>query len=229
MFKLQLGCVLLLFSAGCALTRPPLVEIQPWPDESEQTRMEQLLKRELTASFPRDVRMAHRVIMTAAGRQFVFNGYLSVRTDGTMRLIVMSDIGTVADFETRPDGSVVVARCNPKFSKRWVKRYIARDLLLLFGAPDHDALVAGELADGSPVLEMTLPAERQVRRYVFDAGSSEWSTLEVTRKGKRYYRAVCSRRRTFPDWDRALPAAFTVKAPKYQLEVAILSVQHGAE
>ena len=216
------------FFSGCVASRPHLEDIQQWPDSDEQQRMSAHLKTRLQAAFPQNVNMIHRVVMTAAKRQFVFDGHLSIAADGTMRLIVMGPVGTIADFSANADGTITVTRHNPRFPERWVREYIARDLLLLFAAPDDRQLEAGLLADGTPALEMTTARNREMRRYGFDH-AGEWTTLEVFRKSKPHYRAVCSRRRVFPGWERALPAAYSVKAGKYQLEVSIVTLQRNVE
>jgi hypothetical protein len=222
-------CASLAAVSGCSLTRPQLPVIQSWSDAAEDQKMSDQLIRALQTDFPCDVRMVHRVVMTAVNRHFVFDGHLSVAADGGMRLIVMGPVGAIAVFETTAAGEITVGSRNERFPERWIRDYIARDLLLLFAAPDYDALRAGQLADGGSVLELPSRDGRDVRRYRFDDSGAALSALEVFRKGRSHYRAVCTRRVKFPGWDYALPAAFTVKARKYQLEVSVVTVERSSK
>ncbi len=85
-------------------------------------------------SFPANALITQRGILTARGRQFTLNGYLSLSETGGMRLIVTENFGSVlADVLVKPDGVVHVMRSSPAFRPAWIERYVAADLKCIFG------------------------------------------------------------------------------------------------
>src|SRR5688572_14281631 len=101
---------LLLLAAGCA-TRPK--ETFPRPGHT----------------FPTDGLITQRAVLTARGRQFTLNGYLSVSATGGKRLIIMENFGSVlADVLVKPDGAVHVMRSSPAFRRKWIERHVVADL-----------------------------------------------------------------------------------------------------
>ena len=89
-------------------------------------------------AFPANALITQRGILTARGRQFPLNGYLSLSETGGMRLIVTENFGSVmADVLVRRDGTVRVMRSSPAFRPAWIERFMAADLKCIFGdAPE---------------------------------------------------------------------------------------------
>ena len=84
--------------------------------------------------FPADARITQRAILTARGRQFTLNGYLSLSQTGGKRLLVTENFGNVlADVLVKPDRSVYVMRSSAALRPAWIKRFVAPDLLCIFG------------------------------------------------------------------------------------------------
>ena len=110
---------LLLLAAGCATSPPTTIP-------------------RAGRSFPADAFVAQRAVLTARGRQFPLNGYLSLSQRDGMRLIVAGNFGSVlADVLVKPDGAVHVMRSSPLFRPAWIQRYLAADLQCVFGnAPE---------------------------------------------------------------------------------------------
>ena len=90
-------------------------------------------------AFPANALITQRGILTARGRQFPLNGYLSLSETNGMRLIVTENFGSVlADVLVRRDGTVRVMRSSPAFRPAWIERYVAADLKCIFGdAPEE--------------------------------------------------------------------------------------------
>ena len=85
-------------------------------------------------SFPANGLIIQRAVLTARGRQFTLNGYLSVSAAGGKRLIVTENFGNVlADVLVKPDGAVHVMRSSQAFPPKWIQRYVAADLQCVFG------------------------------------------------------------------------------------------------
>src|SRR4051812_39875193 len=83
---------LLLLAAGCA-TRSNL----PRPGHS----------------FPADAFITQRAVLTARGRQFTLNGYLSLSATDGKRLIITENFGNVlADVMITPTGAIHVMRAS---------------------------------------------------------------------------------------------------------------------
>ncbi len=107
---------LLLLLAGCATTPPP-----------------GNLPR-LAGSFPTEVLMIQRAVLTVHGRQFTLNGYLAVSKTGGKRLIVTENFGAVlADVLVKPDGKIFVMRSSQLFRPEWIQRYVVADMECIFG------------------------------------------------------------------------------------------------
>lgn len=86
-----------------------------------------------TRSFPADGLVIQRAVLTARGRQFTLNGYLSISATGGKRLIITENFGSVlADVLVKPDGTVHVMRSSQAFRPKWIERYVAADLQCLF-------------------------------------------------------------------------------------------------
>jgi len=84
--------------------------------------------------FPSDAFITQRAILTARGKQFTLNGYLSLSAAGGKRLLVTENFGNVlADVLVKPDHSVHVMRSSPMFRPAWIKRFVASDLECIFG------------------------------------------------------------------------------------------------
>jgi hypothetical protein len=112
--------------------------------------------------FPSDALVTQRAVLTARGKQFTLNGYLSMSATGGKRLIVTENFGNVlADVLTRPDGSVHVMRSSAAFRPVWIKRFVAADLECIFGNP------AGKKCS----VEILGPTHFVVKRF--------WYTLDV--------------------------------------------------
>jgi hypothetical protein len=169
--------------------------------------------------------MVHRVVMTAGGRQFVMDGHLAVRADGSMRLVAMGQLGVIAEVSISAEGEIDVGQTHRRFPKRWARRYIARDMRLLFGTPPYDALRAGRLSGGVPVLETVSPGGAGTTRYSFSRPDNRWLAVETCGRGRQRCRATCSNWKTFAGWDAELPSEFAVDAGQYSLNITIADVQ----
>ena len=116
---MRLNCPQLLsvlLAAGCATAPPP----GNFPRS--------------TRSFPADALITQRAVLTARGRQFTLNGYLAQSGTGGKRLILMENFSSaLADVLVKPDGTVHVMRSSRIFRPAWVERYVAADMLCIFG------------------------------------------------------------------------------------------------
>lgn len=110
--------LLLLLAAGCATPRDTM------PRQAGR--------------FPPNALITQRAILTARGRQFPLNGYLSVSESGGMRLLVTENFGNVmADVLVKRDGMVRVMRSSPALRTEWIERYVVADLECVLGqAPE---------------------------------------------------------------------------------------------
>src|SRR5450755_128526 len=121
--------LLLLLAAGCMTTPPP-----------------ENLPRAAN-SFPADALMIQRAVLTVHGRQFTLNGYLALSGMGGKRLIVTENFGAVlADVLVKPDGTVHVMRSSRILRPRWIDRYVAADLMGIFGGANNSASPIRELS-----------------------------------------------------------------------------------
>lgn len=88
----------------------------------------------VTRISPVDALVTQRVVLKARGREYALNGYAALSATGARRLIVTQAFGqVVADVLVKSDGSVQVVRSSPMMRPEWIQRYVAADLLCLFG------------------------------------------------------------------------------------------------
>jgi len=89
--------------------------------------------------FPAEGFITHRAVLTARGRQFSLNGYLSLSRERGKRLILTGNFGGVlADVLVKPDGSRHIMRAGRPFRPAWIKRFVAADLQCICGdAPEE--------------------------------------------------------------------------------------------
>lgn len=105
--SLLLGMLLLV---GCSTTKGPLIDL------------------------PADGFVNHRAVLNAPGRQFTFNGYLSLNAAGAKRLVIAENFGGVlADVLVKPDGKVFVMKSSAAFPADRIRNYVAADLESVFG------------------------------------------------------------------------------------------------
>lgn len=84
--------------------------------------------------FPADTFQTHRVVLTALGKQYTFNGYLALSQTGGKRLIVMENFGNVlADVLIKPDGEIFVMKSSKAFTEKQIRRFLASDVETIFG------------------------------------------------------------------------------------------------
>ena len=126
---LNLTLLLVLLAAGCA-TRPP---VKTAPTSAPHQ----------TWSFPPEALITQRAILTARGRQFAWNGFLSRSEPGGLRLLITADFGQViADVLVKPDRQVVVMNPGRMLRPAWIRNYVAHDLADIFGVnPPPDPAV----------------------------------------------------------------------------------------
>lgn len=119
------------YIAVCGISGPALLSLllagcatQPVPDLPRNA-----------ADLPPEGFVTQRAILTARGRQFSLNGYLSLSRQRGKRLVVIGNFGGVlADLLIKPDGSRHVMRAAPPFRPGWVKRFVADDLECALGS-----------------------------------------------------------------------------------------------
>ena len=105
-------------------------------------------------SLPTDALITQRAVLTARGRQFTLNGYLSRSAVGGQRLILTENFGGVlADLLIKPDGSVHVIRSSRAFKESWIRHHIAADVQCLFGDAPRDQCPGRQLSDTHFVIE----------------------------------------------------------------------------
>ena len=122
--------LLLVVATGCATPRPGTATGRPPP-------------------FPPDAFITQRATLTARGRQFTLNGYISRSQRGGMRLIVTENFGNViADLLVGPDGAATIIRSSGLLRPEWITNYMASDLKCVFGAtPDAGCVLDAPSAD----------------------------------------------------------------------------------
>jgi len=173
--------------------------------------------------FPARYRAVQRAIVTTGGKQFTCDGLLTVSPEGGHHLALVSSFGVVTDLRIKPDGDLELLKITPLFPEDWSRNIVARDLRCLFVSPPK-LQSAGRLADGRLVLESAASGDGTVARYVLAPDGAGWQELELTRRGKAFYRATVKHHRSFVPGAAEVPDAFDVVAESYRLEVRVVAL-----
>jgi len=172
--------------------------------------------------------MRQRAILTVAGRQFVFDGHVTRRRDGTMRLVALNPVGVAAEIEAVPGGEPHVLRTGPGLRTEWVRAYMARDLVSIFGRVGGEGLRAVRTVDGRPALER--PCEKdgaETVRYIFRAGGERLEAIVKERGGRRPYLVTCGEHRESVSPRIAVPMFYRVRARRYQVDLRVVTFQES--
>ncbi len=214
-------CITLLaaWATGCA-TRNHFATPAIFPDDGSNRpaflRAEQTIKN----LFPPQYRATQRAIVTAGGKQFTCDGLLQVSPANGHHLAIVSSFGVVTDLRVKANGDCELLKVTPLFREDWSRRFVARDLRWLFGAPAN-LQPAGRLADGSVVLQTDPDSTGVIARYIFSADGAHWHELDLLLEGNYFYRAMAKNFRKYPGVATEIPGAFEVNAESYRLELRI--------
>ena len=226
---INIFCITLLaaLATGCA-TRNPLATPTIFPDDgSNRTaflRAEQTIKN----LFPPQYWSAQRAIVTAGGKQFTCDGLLQVSPADGHHLAIVSSFGVVTDLRIKANGDCELLKVTPLFREDWSRRFVARDLHRLFGAPAK-LQPAGRLADGSIVLRTDPDSTGVTARYIFSADGARWQELNLLLDGRFFYRAVPKNFRKYPGTPAEIPGTFEVSAEAYRLVLRIAELTVAKE
>lgn len=227
--KILFAMLLVALTGGC-VTQNHFAALAFLPDDGRHqaafSRAEQTIKN----LFPARYRATQRAIVTVGGRQFTCDGLLEVAPAEGCHLAIVSSFGVVTDLRVRVDGVCELLKVTPLFREDWSRQFVARDLRRLFMAP-AELQPAGQLADGSVVMQTPPDAGNVTAQYIFSADGTRWRELDLMQNKKTLYRAVPKNFRKFPGASAEIPGEFDVRAENYRLELRIteLSVTKEAQ
>ncbi len=222
---INIFCIALL--TGCAARHQfatPTVIPDNRSDRTAFLRAEQTIKN----LFPPQYRSTQRAIVTAGGKQFTCDGLLQVSPADGHHLAIVSSFGVVTDLRVKANGDCQLLKVTPLFREDWSRRFVARDLHRLFGAPAN-LQPAGRLADGNVVLQTAPDSTGVTARYIFSADGARWQELNLLLDGKSFYQAVPKNFRKYPGTNTEIPGAFAVSAETYRLELRIAELTVAKE
>ena len=191
--------------------------------------LEQTVRSTCAAVFPARADMVHRAVITAGTRQFALTGSLTSSDSGRLQLVLLNPLGVVARVVCDARGTIETVEASLMFRKRWAKRYVPRDLHILFNSFRAQDAEAGLLDDGRLVLETLDPKTDDVVRHIFNAAGTEWVETDILVKGRRRYRVTCRARRIFDGYDQPIPAQLHVDAETYRLDLSIVDVRPATD
>jgi hypothetical protein len=211
--------LLVTLTGGCAMQNH-FVTLTVLPEDGNNqtafSRAEQTIKN----LFPAQYRATQRAIVTAGGKQFTCDGLLKVSPTEGHHLAIVSSFGVVTELRVKADVDCELLKVTPLFREDWSRRFVARDLRWLFIAPAN-LRPAGQLADGSVVLETAPDSAGVMAEYIFSADGVRWQALDLIQNGSTFYRAVPKNFRKFSGTSAEIPGGFEVSAEAYRLELRI--------
>lgn len=218
---INIFCIALLaaWATGCATRNhfaTPAIFLDNGSNRTAFLRAEQRIKN----LFPPRYRATQRAIVTAGGKQFTCDGLLQVSPTNGYHLAIVSSFGVVTDLRVKANGDCELLKVTPLFREDWSRRFVARDLHWLFGAP-ASLQPAGRLVGGNVVLQTDPDSTGVTARYIFSADGAHWQELDLLLEGKYFYRAVPKNFRKHPGVATEIPGAFEVNAESYRLELRI--------
>ena len=225
--KILFAALLIALTGGCA-THDHFATHAILPDDGHHQAAFSIAERTIKNLFPVRYRATQRAIVTVGGRQFTCDGLLEVSPTEGCHLAIVSSFGVVTDLRVKPDGDCELLKVTPLFREDWSRQFVARDLRRLFMAPAN-LQPAGQLADGSVVLQTTPDASGVTAQYVFSADGVRWRELDLMRGGKTFYRVIPKNFQKYPDANVEIPSEFEVSAEAYRLELRITELTVAKE
>jgi hypothetical protein len=207
------------WTSGCASPRigPTLTVL---PDGDSDGEAVARARQAIASLYPSRYRATQRVIITVGRKQFTCDGVLTAAPGEGHDLAVVSSLGVVTGLRVKPDGTCEILKVTPLFREDWSRRYVAEDLRRLFVRP-AGLEPAGRLADGRLVLQTDTDTDGGRARYVFTNSGGRWQELELSRKGRAFYRVAVRRYRAFTGIPGEVPCEFEVNAGSHRLELRI--------
>jgi hypothetical protein len=134
----RIALMALLCGAGCATSSPSR------------------LPAHAPGQFPDECLITQRAVLTALGRQFSLNGYLTRSANGGQRLVITENFGSVlADVLVKPDGTIHVMRSSRALTPSRIRHFVALDLQCIFGNAPRENCPGQRLSDTHYVIERT--------------------------------------------------------------------------
>jgi hypothetical protein len=214
-----------LLAGGCAT--PPFPERPVLPEDGRNPAALRRASQTLAQLFPQRYSAMQRALITAGGKQFTCDAWLTASPAEGHHLAIVSSFGTVTDLRIRPDGRTELLKVTPLFRADWSQRFVARDLRWLFIPPTQLAS-PGWLADGRLVWRTAPDATGTAGEYIFSADGARWEELDLQARGQTFYRAVARHYLTFPGMTTATPDQFDVSAESYRLELRLAALKPEA-
>jgi hypothetical protein len=225
--KILCAALLIALTGGCA-THDHFATHAVLPDDGHHqaafSRAEQTIKN----LFPARYRATQRAIVTVGGRQFTCDGLLEVSPTDGCHLAIVSSFGVVTDLRVNTDGGCELLKVTPLFREDWSRQFVARDLRRLFTAPAN-LQPAGQLADGSVVLQTPPDASGVTAQYIFSDDGARWQEMDLMQAEKIFYRATPKDFQKYPDTSAEIPGEFEVSAEAYRLELRITELTVAKE
>jgi hypothetical protein len=215
--RIWLAAVLIALTGGCA-TPTHLATPRILPDDGTHPAAFARAEATLRQLFPARYRATQRAIVTVRGRQFTCDALLEVSPTGGLHLAIVSSFGVVTEVRVARDGGCELLKVTPLFREDWSRRFVARDLRWLFIAP-ASLQPAGQLVDGSVVLQTPPDSSGGTARYIFSADGTRWRELDLMQNDQSFYQAILENFRKFPGMTEEIPGRFEVGAEAYRLEL----------
>ena len=209
----------LLLTWGCRAAAPPAGQMLLDPDLARE------LRDRAAHLYPASFRAVHRALLTAGGRQFLLDGYLTVQRPGSFRLVAKGDMGgTVFEIVKEPGQKARVVRNPMGLRPSWLTEGAARSLEALYLAqPGPEARLVRQ-PGGSLALVQDLP-DGQQEQFLFQEDSRRWVRYALFSQDRCLFRADFAYGEAGPTGP-ARPRTVSIAdySWKYQLTLTVLEL-----
>ena len=185
------------------------------------------LKSTLDATFPESFYAVHRVIITAAGREFAMDGYVLVKKPGSLRLLVKGSTGGAA-FEAvvNPDCGAIILKNPIGLRESWILQGAIRDAseMYLHDFKCKSFLVMHKSGDIGVACDRPDGAREE---YRFVGKTRRLASYILARDGTCLYRMNFSDTKSYPGWPVRVPHTTRIEdyLLNYRLTVQVIKIR----
>jgi hypothetical protein len=190
----------------------------------------QELRDRAATLYPDSFRAVHRALLTAGGRQFLLDGYLTVQRPGSFRLVAKGDMGgTVFEIVKDPGQKARVVQNPLGLRSSWLTEGAARSLEALYLAQPGPEVRLVRLPGGSLALVQDLPDGKQ-EQFIFQEDSRRWTGYALFAQDRCLFRADFAYGEAGPGGP-ARPRTVTIadNSWKYRLTLTVLELAATAQ
>lgn len=185
------------------------------------------LQGRLESMYPESFRAVHRVILTAANRQFDLEGYILIKRPGMFRLVAKGGMGGNAfDVLGRSENSARIVTNPSGMRPEWIEKGATRDIAVLYLCSTWPDAFLVRHKEGSVGIARELPGSIREEFY-FGVEEHNLESFVISRNGKCLYRMEVVKERVFSPLSNPVPSVLRIEDFElgYDLSIRVIDLR----